>query len=382
MEEEIKLMASEAHIELNDQSLDDPRKILGENLLFYLEKIGKTQVELAADIGVNKSTFNEWVKGNKYPRIDKIEKLAEYFGITKSDLIEKRETTMVCNKKDSRAVFAKNLNHLLEARGISRKEASDSIDVSYFTFTSWCNGTKYPRIDKIEKLAEYFGVELSELVEKRETIEKNNKMDSRTVFAKNLHYLMEVNNVSRKEVSAAIDVSYYTFTDWCNGRKYPRIESIELLADYFAVSVPELVGDMDIDQENHAETRKNNDVQLVIGHRIKNRRKELSLSADELGARIGKDRATVYRYESGSIENMPIGLLAPLAEALDVSVEYLIGTAETQKSKPIPTKTPDVLDIVVRLHTDTQFLKIVEKMSKLDEHKLNALQQFLKAFGD
>ena len=41
-------------------------------------------------VGVAPSTFNDWVKGKKYPRIDKIEMLANFFGILKSDLIEEK----------------------------------------------------------------------------------------------------------------------------------------------------------------------------------------------------------------------------------------------------------------------------------------------------
>ena len=229
-------------------------------------------------------------------------------------------------------------------------------------------------------------VKLNELEEKGEqnsqSVEESSKMDSRTIFVRNLHQLLGEKGASRKEVSEAIGVSYFTFTSWWNGTKYPRIESIELLADYFSVSVPELVGDMpDTPKEKY--TEENNDVvQVAIGQRIKRRRKELSMTADELGERLGKDRATIYRYESGSIENMPIGLLTPLAEALDVSVEYLIGNEALQKTASTSSRSPDVLDVVVRLHSDPQFLKVVEKMSKLDDSKLKALQLFLKAFGE
>ena len=64
------------------------KEIFAKNLSYYIEKHGKEQKEIAEVIGVAPSTFNNWVKGNKYPRIDKIEKLANYFGIMKSDLIE------------------------------------------------------------------------------------------------------------------------------------------------------------------------------------------------------------------------------------------------------------------------------------------------------
>ena len=64
------------------------KEIFARNLTYYVERSGKQQKEIAEIIGVSTSTFNDWAKGKKYPRIGKIEKLAGYFGILKSDLIE------------------------------------------------------------------------------------------------------------------------------------------------------------------------------------------------------------------------------------------------------------------------------------------------------
>lgn len=64
---------------------------------------------------------------------------------------------------------------------------------------------------------------------------------------------------------------------------------------------------------------------MTIGDRIKQRRLELGLSADQLGERIGKDRATIYRYENNDIKKMPIAILGPLANALNVSESWLMG---------------------------------------------------------
>ncbi len=64
--------------------------IFAENLTRYVERSGKTQKEIAEYLGVPYSTFNEWTKGKKYPRMDKVEMLANYFSILKSDLIEKK----------------------------------------------------------------------------------------------------------------------------------------------------------------------------------------------------------------------------------------------------------------------------------------------------
>lgn len=64
------------------------KAIFSKNLSYYVKRSGKDQKEIAEQVGVAPSTFNEWVKGKKYPRIDKIEMLANYFRILKSDLIE------------------------------------------------------------------------------------------------------------------------------------------------------------------------------------------------------------------------------------------------------------------------------------------------------
>lgn len=66
------------------------KETMAANLTYYLERSGKTQRELAEIVGVAPSTFSDWLKAKKYPRIDKIEILADYFGVLKSDLIEDR----------------------------------------------------------------------------------------------------------------------------------------------------------------------------------------------------------------------------------------------------------------------------------------------------
>ena len=66
------------------------KAILSRNLKKYIERSGKDRKELAAIWGYPYSTVSEWVNGKKYPRIDRIEVMADYFGILKSDLIEEK----------------------------------------------------------------------------------------------------------------------------------------------------------------------------------------------------------------------------------------------------------------------------------------------------
>lgn len=67
---------------------------------------------------------------------------------------------------------------------------------------------------------------------------------------------------------------------------------------------------------------------MNVGKRIKKRRKELGLSVDAMAENIGKNRATIYRYESEDIENLPISILEPLARVLKTTPAYLMGWEE------------------------------------------------------
>lgn len=77
---------------------------------------------------------------------------------------------------------------------------------------------------------------------------------------------------------------------------------------------------------------------MSVGKRIRARRKQLGFSADKLGEIIGKNRATVYRYESDEIENMPYDVVLPISKALDISPSYLMGWEEEVVLKQ-PTTT-------------------------------------------
>ena len=59
------------------------KDVFSRNLRYYVDQSGKTQKEMAEIIGVSAPTFSDWYNGRKFPRIDRVEKLALYFGILK-----------------------------------------------------------------------------------------------------------------------------------------------------------------------------------------------------------------------------------------------------------------------------------------------------------
>lgn len=65
------------------------KEIMSKNIQRYMHQKRVSRTQLANDLNVKYTTLTDWVKGNTYPRIDKIEMMANYFGITKADLVEK-----------------------------------------------------------------------------------------------------------------------------------------------------------------------------------------------------------------------------------------------------------------------------------------------------
>ena len=188
---------------------------------------------------------------------------------------------------------------LCDSKGVKGGRMCTEIGISKSTLTDLKMGRNTGLSAKnAQKIASYLGVSVGYLLGE-ENNEEITVSVSREIFSKNLRFLMAKTNKSRNEVSEDIGVSYFTFSDWCNGKKYPRVEKIELLAKYFGVTVSELVSE----QKNDTKPKE----------REQNDKKE-------------------------------------------------------------------VLDIILRLHNDSDFLQVVEKLSELNETQLVSIKQFLETF--
>lgn len=64
------------------------KEIMAKNIRRYLELNDMTQTDLCNALNLKFMTVSDWVNAKSYPRIDKIELMANYFGISKADLVE------------------------------------------------------------------------------------------------------------------------------------------------------------------------------------------------------------------------------------------------------------------------------------------------------
>lgn len=84
--------------------------------------------------------------------------------------------------KTQREILSENLERLIDSRAIDQKVLAEKIGVSETTISNWVRGTKYPRIDKIQALADYFNIMHSDLVTDSNQSDKPSNLIPATPF--------------------------------------------------------------------------------------------------------------------------------------------------------------------------------------------------------
>ncbi|MBD9844004.1 helix-turn-helix domain-containing protein [Enterococcus faecalis] len=119
---------------------------------------------------------------------------------------------------------------------------------------------------------------------------------------------------------------------------------------------------------------------MTIGEKMKLRRKQLKISADEIASALGVSRSTIFRYEKGEIEKLPTESLRIIAEVLKTTPEELMGWTENKSNFSIvsvfnqlsPPRQQKVYNFA-----ENQ-LEEQEKENKQKNNSITSLEQFRK----
>jgi len=122
---------------------DQYKKIFSKNLRHYMALYNKEQIDLINDLGFNKSAVSTWCNGTRLPRMDKVEKLARYFNINRSDLIEEKKD--VPEKSRSKGVPINVYGRV--AAGVPIEMIEDIIDTEEIT-------------EEMTRTGEFFGLRI------------------------------------------------------------------------------------------------------------------------------------------------------------------------------------------------------------------------------
>ncbi len=111
---------------------------------------------------------------------------------------------------------------------------------------------------------------------------------------------------------------------------------------------------------------------MTVGKRIKQRRKSMKMSADQLAERVGVSRSTIFRYEKGDIEKVGPDVLKGIAKVLNTTPSFLMGWDDIQESK---SKDLEIISIYNELKTPRQKKVLTYADNQLKEQKLEENNQ-------
>lgn len=110
------------------------KQIMAKNIRKYLDLNNMTQTDLCNALGLKFMTVSDWVNAKSYPRIDKIEMMANYFGISKADLVEdqsKKDEYYVDPRTAEIAQEIKDSKDLSALFDVSRKMSPEDLQTVY-----------------------------------------------------------------------------------------------------------------------------------------------------------------------------------------------------------------------------------------------------------
>ena len=81
---------------------------------------------------------------------------------------------------------------------------------------------------------------------------ENDNQKQKDIFAKNLQYWLKEKNKTQMDLMNDLNLSSSTVSDWCNAKKYPRMGTVQMLADYLGILKSDLI------EEKNPETLENN----------------------------------------------------------------------------------------------------------------------------
>lgn len=134
------------------------------------------------------------------------------------------------NKK----VMAANIKRYMSEKGITAKDLSKALDVPYTTVLSWIKAEYYPRIDKIEKMSEFFGILKSDLIE-----DKNSKMKK---CSDRITEALNIRGMKQADLCAKTGIPKSAISQYVSGAFEPKQDRLMLIAQALEVSPVWLMG--------------------------------------------------------------------------------------------------------------------------------------------
>lgn len=253
------------------------------------------------------------------------------------------------------------LEMLLRSSKQSLKTISKETGIAYPTLSSYKQGVRKPKNKNAKILANYFGVPVSYLTGLKEP--------KKNIFSE----LARNKGKSLKEISVETGIGYSTIGNYNQGSVIPNSNNALILANYFGVSLPYLLG---IEQKSVLEDSQGNRLKLL---RIKK-----GLTQSEVAEILNINQSQYGKYENGKT-NLSIENAKKLADYFGVSVAYLLDleNMDSKRDNQIPRPIPfyNDLNLMLSEFRDSRviesYIDFISKDKKYNPILLKAFKQFI-----
>lgn len=155
------------------KTINAQRKILSDNIKRLLKSKGKSQTDMARELGIAETTVSSWVNCERYPRIDKIQQMADYFGVYRSEITDDKSDKVISITSSQYPVHpAISAGLPIEIDGVTEDDV-ETISIPDYLMGKWAgnkdifitrtNGDSMNRIIPHDSLIAVKPVEVSEL---------------------------------------------------------------------------------------------------------------------------------------------------------------------------------------------------------------------------
>ena len=109
----------------------------------------------------------------------------------------------------NKEIMAANIKKYMERKGVTNQQFCDDLDFKYTTFLDWINCVTYPRMPKIEAMANYFGIKKSDLIE-----ENKKPTDDSELSGAKRELIDFANSLSEDEAGSMLRMMKTFYEEW------------------------------------------------------------------------------------------------------------------------------------------------------------------------
>ena len=343
--------------------------MLGDNIKYLRLQKGLSQECIAEHLGYKSyTTIQKWESGVAEPPLKKLKELAILLNADINDMTNKDLKGESFQGHSGRhELTSKRLRLAMSNANITAQELSIRSGVSKASISQYVNGSHKPSHISSEKIAPVLNVNPLWLMGFDVPIKESTPSLSEGTAMNVGQFIKKLRNdrgMTLEEFGDKIGVGKSTVRKWETGMiANMRLDKVEKIAHVFNVPLTAFF------ESSSMHNVENNSTVLTLGDIIKERRKSLKLSADDVAKALGVSRATIYRYENAEIKKIPTSMLEPLATVLKCSPSYLIGwnSPENDMDVSLSDEEKELVLTYRRLNTEDKDMikRILAYSSKL-----------------